>query len=216
MPLPSAVCVTSGVKSTAWRLVERSRRPCRCRRYVLISRLPASGCSVQKVAVCPNPGSTTWLAVRQVRQELLRRDLRRRREVELPADQERLDVRRPHRAVLVLVRTRRPGVGQLAAAPDERRRRVAEVRIAASGCRRRSSRAPPARRASRRRRTGPRRTTRGTRDRPRSDWNQNPLASPSAAESHESSVIGARVGPAPLGGRLHEPEEGGDPDVARP
>ena len=27
-----------------------------------------------------------------------------------------------------------------------------------------------------------------------SDWNQNPLASPSAAESHESSVIGDERG----------------------
>ena len=77
----------------------------------------------------PEPGQHDLAAVRQVREELLRRALRRRREVELPADEEGLDVRRAHRAVVVLVRRRRPGVDQPAAAPEERRRRVAQVRF---------------------------------------------------------------------------------------
>ena len=40
----------------------------------------------------PESGQDDLAAVRQMRKELLRRGLRRRREVELPADEQRLDV----------------------------------------------------------------------------------------------------------------------------
>ena len=59
------------------------------------------------------------VAVRQLRQELTRRVLRRRRDVEPAADQERLDVRAPDAGVQVLVRARRPRVEETAAGRDE-------------------------------------------------------------------------------------------------
>ncbi len=50
----------------------------------------------------PEPGKDELLAVRQVREELLRRSLRRRREVQLAADEERLHVRGSDAVVLLL------------------------------------------------------------------------------------------------------------------
>ena len=72
-----------------------------------------------EVVVCPSSGSTTWWPFGRCGSSSLRGVLRRRREVERAADQQRLDVRRPHAAVLVVVRVRRPRVGQAAAGPDE-------------------------------------------------------------------------------------------------
>src|SRR5206468_4232294 len=59
------------------------------------------------------------VAVRQMREQLTRSVLRRRREVEAAADQKRLDVRVLDAGVLVLVRARRPRVEQTAAGPDQ-------------------------------------------------------------------------------------------------
>ena len=59
------------------------------------------------------------MAVREVRQELAGRVLWRRCEVEVAADQQRLDVRVLHVGVLVLVRVCRPGVEDAAAGPDQ-------------------------------------------------------------------------------------------------
>ena len=58
-PLPSAVCVTSGVKSTCCGVYrERSTLP--VSRYVLTRCVPASGCSrPKKLAVWPNPRRIT-------------------------------------------------------------------------------------------------------------------------------------------------------------
>ena len=95
------------------------------------------------------------LAVRQMRQQLAARPLRRRREVELAADQQRLDVRVANLRVLVLVRVRRPGVEQPTAGPDQVGAGAAEDRPA---CRRRSRRTAGRgrRRSWRRRRRRPR------------------------------------------------------------
>lgn len=61
------------------------------------------------------PGQYDLVAVRQIRQELSRRDLRRSGEVKLPAHEERLDLRHSYAAVLVLARCRGPGFDQPAA-----------------------------------------------------------------------------------------------------
>ena len=90
----------------------------------------------------------------------------------------------------------RPGVGQAAAAPDELRARVAEDRVALPLAGGEVARAPPARRPSRRTRIWPQTNDFGKASSAISDRNQSPLASPSAAESHESSVIGAVSGAA--------------------
>ena len=164
--------------------------------------------------MCPNPGQHDLAAVRQVREQLLRRDLRRRREVELPADR---GASRPSTSRTVSYSfssgARRPRVGELAAAPDERRR---------PGCRgsnrhgapaTRSSRSPPWRRACARGRHLAPDERLGNARSARSDWNQNPLASPWAAESHELERHRRRERRR-LRGRFHEPVEGGDAHVA--
>ena len=173
------------VDASAARTSESSTSP--LSRNVLISRRAGFRLLGQKCAVCPNPASTTCVAVRQVGQQLLRRDLRRRREVELPADEERLHLRRPHPAVLALVRA----AGHASASPPPPQTKSSrwprfEPRPAR---RRRSSRRAAWARAPRRRRLAPDERF-GKTTSARSDWNQNPLASPSAAESHASSVIG--------------------------
>ena len=77
-------------------------------------------------------GDDDLLAVGQGGEKLLRRVLRRRGEVELAADEQRLDVRRPH--ALVLARRRaRPGVDELPAEPVEIGAGVAEDRPAIAG-----------------------------------------------------------------------------------
>jgi hypothetical protein len=70
------------------------------------------------------------MAVRQVRQELAGCVLRRRREVERAADQQRLDVRVANVRELVLVRARGPRVDEAAAGPDQVGARAADHRTA--------------------------------------------------------------------------------------
>ena len=126
-PLPSAVCVTSGVKSTRSGLYcERSTLP--VSKYVLTRCVPASGCCVKKLPEWPNPRRITWWPLRRYG-SIAVAPCGGRGEVQLAADQQRLDARRPHASVGALVGRCRPRVGELAAAPDERGCGVAEVRL---------------------------------------------------------------------------------------
>src|SRR5688572_25529044 len=75
----------------------------------------------------PDAGQHDLVAVRQMGQQLLRRDLRWHWEVQLPADQQRLQIRRTYLAVLVLIRCSRPGVNEPAVTPAERCRGMADV-----------------------------------------------------------------------------------------
>ena len=72
------------------------------------------------------------MAVRKVREELPRRDLRRRREVELAADEQHRHPGCLHAGVLTVGGLLRPAVRQPAAAKDEVAPRVADQRAAAA------------------------------------------------------------------------------------
>ena len=143
----------------------------------------------------PEPGQHDLVAVRQVGEELLRRDLRRGGEVERAADQQRLTFDVRTRLYSSSSGVGRPGIGQPAAAPDEAG--AGSPRIE-SRCRRRtrSTRARRRRRRAAAAASWPQTNGFGNAMSPSSDWSQNPLASPSSADSHESSVIGAEIGAA--------------------
>ena len=81
----------------------------------------------EEASPCARSGQHDLVTVRQIGEQLLRRNLRRRGEVELAADQERLQIRRPYLAVLVLIRCGRPGVNEPAVTPAERCRDMADV-----------------------------------------------------------------------------------------
>ena len=118
------------------------------------------------------------------------------------------------RRVLVLVRARRPGVEQAAAGPDEVGAGVADDRAAVGVRARRSAVASAASLAADRGDVAPDLTRAGRRAAPSATGASAPLASPSAAESSVSIVIGAGERAAAVGGRVHQAEERGDPDVA--
>ena len=106
----------------------------------------------------------------------------------------------------------RPGVGQPAAAPGERRSGIAEDRVAAAR-RTRSTRCAAWASGIAAAATGPRRTTSGTRGRrgatgtrTRSRRRRPPRATSRASSGAVSGAASER--------RLHEPVEGGDPHVA--
>ena len=104
------------------------------------------------------------VAVREVREELPRRDLRRRREVELAADEQRRHLRvctRVYSSVGRASQATRPPVRRRP--KDEVAPRVADERAAAARRRARSSARPPACPPSRPRPARPRRTTPGRR-----------------------------------------------------
>ena len=127
----------------------------------------------------------------------------------LPPIEEGLDVRVAHARVLVLVRVRRPCVEQRAAGPDQVGAGLADDRPAGRPSRRR---AEPAASALATAATSPQTDRSGRRTAPERH-EPRPLASPFAAASSVSIVQGAGSGAA-SGGRLHQPEERGDPHVA--
>ena len=154
--------------------------------------------------MCPSSASTTCRPFGRCGSSSWSR-MRRGGEVERSADEERRNAGVAHAAVLVGVRRRRARREQPAAAADELRAGVAEDRVAAMRAlcevaRRRPGIGPRGRCHAR-----PRRTTPGTPAAPASDRNQNPLASPFAAESHEVDRHRCREG-LRRGRRLHQPD----------
>ena len=188
---------------------ESSTRP--LSRNVFSSRRPAFGSSTQKPS-CARAGEHDLAAVRQLGEQLRPCDLRRRRDVELAADQERLDVRAPHAAYSFSsgsaghASTSRPPA-QMKSVPGLPRiepRRARRREVTAS---RRAASARPIAASS------PQTNAFGKTSRRASDWNQKPLASPFAADEPgaDRHRRGQRRG---LRGRLHQPVEGRDPHVA--
>ena len=162
-------------------------------------------------------GSTTWWPFGRCGSSSCVADLRRRREVELAADRGASRRSSPARGC---TRSRPAlaghGVDQPAAGPEEVGAGVADDRVRRSALARSSARACGGVGPGRRRRRRPRRTRREDAMSAISDRNQSPLASPSAAESQRVDRHRRRERRAPSGGRLHQPEEGGDPHVALP
>ena len=174
--------------------------------------LLAFGWYVQKSVVCPNPGSTTWwpfgrcgrssfvATAAASRSRAFRRSGASRRSTSAPGcTGSSSGLRRPGV---------RPGAppAQMKSVPGlpriEPRSPPAEKYASAVG----ASWIPVAA-------SSPHTNDSGKARSAISDMNQNPLASPFAAESHESIVIGAEIGAASRR-RLHQPEEGREPHVA--
>ena len=178
----------------------------------MISRLPASLVRPEVSAVA-QVLQDDLVAVRQVRQEVACGPLRRCCEVQVAADQERLDLRVAHPRVVVLVRRRRPRVDQLAAGPDEVGAGCADdgsavgaVREEAAGVR--ASILPPLQRR-------PRAARSGTRPEPSATGATHRLRHRRRRRGACRSSTARQAAPA-VGGRLHQAEERGRLDVAVP
>ena len=142
-----------------------------------------------EVGRVPELGEHDLPPVAQVRQQLPRRVHRRRRAVEVSADQQRLGVRVADAAVRVVVGVRRPRVYQVAAGEQDLRAGVAEDRPAVAA----GLEVPPCGAG-----VGPRDRGDVAQTCPSgknrfvvTDSSHMPPASPSAADSHVSIVFGA-------------------------